>query len=107
MSRSPLFADCWDKCRAEEVPYDVVELSDSDTPPPPSFASKSNEAWAGGEVEKSRTTAFTDVDWDNFIRYAAARPNGMEPTGSETAAGVWEAFASQVSSYRRCTHKLL
>ena len=41
--------------------------------------------------------AFTDRDWDDFIRYAAARPNGMEPIGSETSAQVWRVFADKVN----------
>lgn len=46
--------------------------------------------------ETPSQTVFTDQDWDDFVRYAAARPNGMEPIGNETPAGVWKEFADKV-----------
>jgi hypothetical protein len=97
--RSPLLANLLGRYQDEngiEPLNDIVELSDSETPPArPSYVPKPKDRpWPQDEI---KTTKFTQEDCNNFIQYAAARPSGMEPTGTERAVEVWEAFAKKVS----------
>lgn len=94
--RSPLLAERLYNYQEEnkiEPSYDLVEPSDSDTPPRCVF----NAAERARLGDEPKVTKFTREDWDSFIRFAAARPSGMEPTGLEKAADVWELLAKTVS----------
>ncbi|KAG9103855.1 hypothetical protein FRC06_007533 [Ceratobasidium sp. 370] len=47
---------------------------------------------------------FTAADKADFIRFAAARPNGMEPMAGEDPGDAWKAFTKQITYNRlqRC-----
>ncbi|KAJ1310290.1 hypothetical protein OPQ81_007030 [Rhizoctonia solani] len=46
-----------------------------------------------GFATDPKNTSFSDADRAAFIRFAAARPNGMEPIGVERQTDVWTQFA--------------
>ncbi|QRW14814.1 C-22 sterol desaturase [Ceratobasidium sp. AG-Ba] len=62
--------------------YEGVESSEAD-----------DNSWT------SSRTPFTDEDRMDFIRYAAARPNGMEAGPGENTADVWKAFVEKHPSH--------
>ncbi|CAE6433069.1 unnamed protein product [Rhizoctonia solani] len=91
-----------------------IEVSDTETPPLPTVRTPTEETrgqhWvARGFNTEPKKTTFTAADRAAFIRFAAARPSGMEPTGMERSIDVWARFAAMyphhsASSWRDILH---
>ncbi|KAF8602683.1 hypothetical protein BDV93DRAFT_523791 [Ceratobasidium sp. AG-I] len=99
--RSPRFREHMRKHQAEcdadplfSVVPSTLNAASSSSAPQPQIQTPTVAQYPAS-LPHMNQTAFTDKDWDDFIRYAAARPNGMEPIGSETAAQVWKIFADK------------
>ncbi|KAG8764192.1 hypothetical protein FRC11_000046 [Ceratobasidium sp. 423] len=93
--RSPLLTE-----RLREYDDNItapVEGSDTGSPPPaPQTATPDAQGhhWVSrGFTTDPKSTRFTDADRSAFIRFAAARPSGMEPTGMERSIDVWAQLA--------------
>ncbi|GAB1517507.1 hypothetical protein RhiTH_000556 [Rhizoctonia solani] len=68
-----------------------MELSDTETPPVQD--PRGQHLIGKGFNTEPKNTAFTAADRAAFIRFAAARPSGMEPTGMERSLDVWAQLA--------------
>ncbi|CUA72356.1 hypothetical protein RSOLAG22IIIB_01023 [Rhizoctonia solani] len=98
--RAPLLAERLQNY-AETLAHAPIELSDSESSSqsmisrsrPSIQDSRELSSVARGFVTDPKSTKFTDADRAAFIRFAAARPSGMDPTGMERATDVWAQFA--------------
>ncbi|CAE7206345.1 unnamed protein product [Rhizoctonia solani] len=94
-ARAPLLAERLHNFDDAPAP---IELSDSGSPleaPPRPAAGEPRAHTSVIRVFNTdpKSTSFTEAERAAFIRFAASRPSGMEPTGVERAADVWAEFA--------------
>lgn len=95
--KSPLLAERLYE-HADTIVIDSTDVSDDENPP--LAVSRAAARDQGGYTPIGRgfntdpkSTTFTEADRVAFIRFAAARPSGMEPTGIERPIDVWVQFA--------------
>ncbi|CEL52314.1 hypothetical protein RSOLAG1IB_00854 [Rhizoctonia solani AG-1 IB] len=71
-----------------------IVLSDTESPPPPTVQTPTQHTQIQHSLGRApgiepKSTRFTAADRAAFIRFAGARPSGMEPTGMERSMDVW------------------
>ncbi|CAE6460395.1 unnamed protein product [Rhizoctonia solani] len=95
--KSPLLAERLYEY-ADTIVINSTDVSDDENPP--LAVSRAAARDQGGYTPIGRgfntdpkSTTFTEADRVAFIRFAAARPSGMEPTGIERPIDVWVQFA--------------
>ncbi|KAH7340372.1 hypothetical protein B0J17DRAFT_316509 [Rhizoctonia solani] len=83
---------------ADTIVIDSTDISDDEGPPLAVTQAAARDQGGYTPIGRGfntdpKTTSFTEADRAAFIRFAAARPSGIEATGTERQMDVWAQFA--------------